>query len=65
MLMILSCFKNLEHISYIKSCWLEKCPLPYVIILGDENLDTEYTYDQINKILKQELLKTQSYGQVV
>ena len=51
MLMILSCFKNLEHISYIKSCWLEKCPLPYVIILGDENLDTEYTYDQINKIL--------------
>jgi len=51
MIMILCCFKNVENILFLKSCWLNKCPIPYVFILGDEKLDTEYKYNSTNNIL--------------
>ena len=50
MLMILSCIKNVEHIPYIKSSWLDNCPIPYVIVLGKPDINTEYTYNPINRI---------------
>jgi len=44
------CYKNLANIPYIGTCWLDKCPLPYVIIVGDEKLETEYTYNPSTKL---------------
>jgi len=36
---------------YIKSSWLDNSPIPYVIVWGQTNIDSEYIYNPVNKTL--------------
>jgi len=48
---MLSCKKNLHKVQRSQNIWLDKCEIPYVVLIGDPNLDTEYSYDSGTRIL--------------
>lgn len=51
MLMIITCKKHIIRHPYIQDAWLNKCLIPYVFIIGDETIDTDYQYDSVTKNL--------------
>lgn len=52
-MLIMNCKKYASKALYQKKTWLPLVPpyLKYFHVIGDENLDTEYKFDEISKIL--------------
>jgi len=49
--MIVSCKKYQNRVNHIKNKWLNSCPINYVILTADPNLDKNYIYTESNKSL--------------
>jgi len=51
MIMMLSCKKNWKKVERSKRVWLDKCGIPYVVLMGDPNIQNSYEYDSGTRVL--------------
>jgi hypothetical protein len=53
MILLLSCKKNAWKWDNIKSNWLDQCNIPYIIVVGNNDLaQNDYIYNETSKVLE-------------